>query len=117
MKIEGSRDCGNSPKNRFVQEFTIAIESGEMTPGTVSETVEWEGHSTAPIVGADALLDALKRRKRPEAIMIEHAISHGKVGASSGVVVQADGKTRRFAYIFEFTNTKANCVARVRSYA
>ncbi len=117
MKIEGSRDCGNSPKNRFVQDFTVAIETGEMTQGAISESVEWEGVSKVPIVGADAFLDALKLRKNPEAIMIERAISHGKVGALSGVVVQANGKTRRFAHMFEFTITKANCVARIRSYS
>ena len=28
-KIEESRDCGNSPKNSFVQTVAIALETGE----------------------------------------------------------------------------------------
>ena len=116
MRIQGSRDCGNSPKNRFVQDFAIAIESGDPVPDSVSETIVWEGVSQEPITGSAAFAAALKRRRAPQGITIEHAISHGKVGAACGTVLGANGEERRFAHVFEFTNTKANCVAVVRTY-
>ncbi len=117
MQIQGSRDCGNSPKNRFVQDFAIAIETGDVLPDRVSETIVWEGAFQKPVMGSAAFDAALKRRKAPQAITVEHAISHGKVGAACGTVLGADGQERRFAHVFEFTNTKANCVAVIRTYA
>lgn len=116
MQIQGSRDCGNSPKNRFVQALAIAIEAGTNLSDSVSQTIVWEGASPKPVMGSEAFVATLRRRKAPQAITVEHAISHGKVGAACGTVLEADGRERRFAHVFEFTNTKANCVAVIRTY-
>ncbi|MEL6587499.1 MAG: hypothetical protein AAFQ50_12705, partial [Pseudomonadota bacterium] len=47
---------------------------------------------------------------------VEHAITHGRAGATSGVATLPDGKTRRYSHVIEFTNTKANKVAKIKSY-
>ena len=48
-KIEESRDCGNSPKNSFVQTVAIALETGEALPEAFSDAVVWHGAGTEPL--------------------------------------------------------------------
>jgi len=116
-KILGSRDCGNSPKNRFVQDLAVSMECGNPIPEAFDEKVIWEQSSASQMQGKKGLLADLSARPKPATITISHAISHGKVGAASGEVTLPDGNRRRFCHVFEFTNNKANCVAGVRSYS
>lgn len=115
MQVHGSKDCGNSPKNKFVQDVAVAMECGEAMPDAFSEDVTWE-QPAQPIFGKDAVLDYLGSLTKPTSVTVQHAISHGKVGAASGEVTLENGQIRRFCHMFEFTNSKANCVAVVRSY-
>ena len=116
-RVTGSRDCGNSPKNKFVQDIATGLELGEATPQHFSEDVIWEGVSEDPINGMGALMQELARRTTPIAITIEHAISHGRVGCASGETAIGNGRSRRFSHVFEFTNAKANRVAMINTYA
>ncbi|MFD1912033.1 nuclear transport factor 2 family protein [Halodurantibacterium flavum] len=116
-QVKGSKDCGNSPKNKFVQDVAVAMECGEAVPDAFSEDVTWVLPSADPVSGRSAVLEHVGSRTRPSSVTVQHAISHGKVGAASGEVTLANGHTQRFCHVFEFTNTKANCVAVVRSYS
>ncbi|WEX07510.1 hypothetical protein [Chelativorans sp. AA-79] len=116
-EVTRSRDCGNSPKNKFVQEVAVALETGEATTLDFSEDVVWEGVSDEPIHGIGALIQVLADRTAPVAVTVEHSISHGKVGSASGQTTLGNGRSRRFSHIFEFTNTKANRVAVIKTYA
>jgi hypothetical protein len=117
IQVQGSKDCGNSPKNKFAQDMAVAMECGDAEPSAFSEDVIWENPSTEPISGKSAVLKHLGNRPRPSSVTVQHAISHGKVGAASGEVMFANGQTRRFCHVFDFTSAKANCVAVVRSYS
>jgi hypothetical protein len=116
VQVQGSKACGNSPKNRFVQDLVVAMECGATMPGAFSEDVIWERPATQPMSGKNAVLEHLSTCAKPNLIIVQHAIAHGKVGAGSGEVTLLNGHTRRFCHVFEFTNTKANCVAVIRSY-
>ena len=116
VQVRGSKDCGNSPKNKFVQDVAVAFECGEAIPGAISENVIWEIASKGPISGKDAVFKELAARRKVSSIVVQHAISHGKVGAASGEATFTNGDTRRFCHVFEFTNAKGNCVAVIRSY-
>lgn len=116
-QIEGSRDCGNSPKNRFVQDAAIALECGEAEAAIFGEDVAWELPSSEWITGREAVLAQVGSQPRPASLVVHHAISHGKVGAASGEVTLADGQIRRFCHVFEFTSAKGDRIAAVRSYA
>jgi hypothetical protein len=116
-KVLGSKDCGNSPKNRFVQDVAVALESGKAEPENFSLEVTWDQLSAEQIMGRPAVLKKLAARVEPATIVIEHAISHGKVGAANGEVILGNGHRRRFSHVLEFTNHKANCVAAIKSYA
>ena len=116
-KVQESKDCGNSPKNRFVQDVAIALETGLLQPEMIASNVACHGIADSPIEGLQQLERYLADRATPAAIVINHAISHGKVGAASGETTLANGHKRRFSHILEFTNTKANCVASIDSYS
>ncbi|MGX1500410.1 hypothetical protein ACSSV1_005475 [Labrenzia sp. MBR-25] len=116
-QVHGSKDCGNSPKNKFVQDVAVSLECGDAVPSAFSEDVIWEHPSKGPISGRDAVFEDLGTRPKPSCVVVQHAIAHGKVGAASGEVAFTNGDTRRFCHVFEFTNTKANCVAIVRTYS
>lgn len=115
-EIHGSKDCGNSPKNTFVQKIAIALEGGEAKLENFSEDVIWERSAEVQVTGRSALAKALMAQAAPTVITVYHAISHGKAGAASGEVTLANGEGRRFSHVLEFTNAKANCVSRIRSY-
>lgn len=116
VELVGSRDCGNSPKNKFVQEVAAAVESGQANPKDFSEDVTWENSSEGPIDGKTAVLAKIEEREEPLFIKVEHAISHGKVGAASGTTKLADGREIRFSHVFEFNTAKADCVLAIKSF-
>jgi hypothetical protein len=117
VQIKGSRDCGNSPKNTFVQAVAIALETGEGQAGMFDDDVAWQRPSGQETVGREALFAELTARAIPVVLTIDHAISHGKVGAASGESTLADGTRRRFSHVLEFTSAKANGVAVIKTYA
>ncbi|MFU8823016.1 nuclear transport factor 2 family protein [Yoonia sp.] len=86
-------------------------------PDAFSEDVTWEQSETQRISGKTDVLEHLRSRPSPTSITVLHAISHGKVGAANGEVTLANGHTRRFCHVFEFTNTKANCISVIKSYS
>ncbi|WP_340159570.1 hypothetical protein [uncultured Hoeflea sp.] len=116
-RIRGSEDCGNSPKNSLVEKIAIALETGQVEAGDFSEGVVWERGQVDVVNGRQAVTEALASNHKPDSLTIEHAISHGKTGAASGHVTFANGETRRFCHVLEFTSVKANCLSMIWSYA
>jgi len=59
-------DCGNSPKNIFVQELTIALASGEVKSvvNSVAGAVRWNVVGYRVIQGKDLLAAALEKEKK-----------------------------------------------------
>lgn len=114
--ITGSADCGNSPKNAFVQTIAIALETGMVEAESFDPCVTWERASGRRIAGRAALVEALSAVRPPKELVVEHAISHGKVGAASGQAIMAEGERRRFSHVLEFKNNQAKAVASIKSY-
>jgi|UniRef100_A0A7C3DWB0 hypothetical protein len=119
-KVVASKDCGNSPKNLFVQTLAISTEKGDGVEfdRCVVDDIAWV-HPGRPIllgrVAASGLL-RLVRSQAPVKIEVEHAISHGKAGAANGTVHLAPGERLRFCHVFEFANAKGDRVARITSF-
>lgn len=115
-KVQVSRDCGNSPKNKFVQKIALAMEAGGARLEDFSEDVVWERTAEEQIIGRDALIRVCAAKASPASVTIEYAISHGKTGAASGHARFETGETRRFSHVLEFTSAKANRVSVIKSY-
>jgi hypothetical protein len=111
-------DCGNSPKNIFIQELTIAFAKGDtrVILGKVTEDVRWNIVGDTLIEGKANLAGVLKNLDKAETLTIHHIATHGKTGAVNGTRTQPDGKTLGFCDIYEFSNAKASAVKEITSY-
>ncbi|MEO0697821.1 MAG: hypothetical protein AAFY84_17190 [Pseudomonadota bacterium] len=116
VEVVGSRDTGNSPKNKLVEEIAVTLESGAFLTETFPSDMTLEAPNGQRIEGEGPITQHIAATTKPVKIEVQHAISHGKVGAASGISHLPDGSKKRFCYVIDFTNTKANKVALVRSY-
>jgi hypothetical protein len=121
-KILRSKDCGNSPKNKFIEELEIAIAKSdiEFLLNRVTEDIHWNivGHKS--VRGAGKLSEALRRASPASAITeltIHHIVTHGKAGAVNGVRKYKDGVTCDFCTVYEFSSAKGTSVSGITHYA
>jgi hypothetical protein len=119
-KVIVSEDCGNSPKNIFVQELTIAMTKGDtkFLLQSVVDEVRWNVPGDKVIQGKDRLTEALEERKNDPALelIIQHIATHGKTGTVDGQIKFKGGKTHAFCNVYEFSNSKGNSVKEITSY-
>ncbi len=115
-KLNRSADCGNSPKNKMVEDIGIALEmcDTESLSTILDSEALWESSSSIK-THSEEILNALSTQGKPSSLTIDHVISHGKVGAVNGRAERSKGE-QRFCHVIEFTSTKYNRVKRIESY-
>ena len=114
----GSKDCGNSPKNQFVEKIAVGLEAGdlEFLCGVLSEEAVWE-LTDKSVVAGDSLRTYIQNHgKGVTLVKIDHVISHGKCGSANGYRQDKNGKVFHFCHFIEFTSAKCVKVNRVSSY-
>jgi hypothetical protein len=117
MKVHPSPDCGNSPKNRFVEEVAAAIVVGdvEFLARHAVEDVRWIRPGRPDLVGTAQLANGSEGRRKGYELRIHHVVSHGKIGAANGEVA-GDGWKAAFCHVLVFATAKADRVASITSY-
>lgn len=119
-KIIIGEDCGNSPKNLFVQKFTIAFAKldSKYILGNVTDDIRWNIVGDELIQGKENFAKALERMKADKAaqLTVHHISTHGKSGAANGTIRFRKGKTRAFCDVYEFKDTKGLSVREITSY-
>lgn len=96
MKWHILEDCSNSPKNKMLVDWTVAlVESNEPMPFVTDD-------SLLTFKGEETLLKDFNILGEMEEIALEKAITHGRDGALLGSVIR-DGKTYPFVLFFEFS--------------
>jgi hypothetical protein len=119
-KVVIGEDCGNSPKNIFVQEVTIAFAKGDsrFLLKNVTDDVRWNLLGDKLIQGKNEFTEALEERKNDPAaeLTILHVATHGKAGAADGRIKFKNRKTHAFCNVHEFSNTKGTSVKEITSY-
>jgi SnoaL-like domain len=120
MKIQRSGDCGNSPKNVFAEELTIALAKRDASSldERLTDDVRWHRVGQTTVDGKSAFMDALEKlRRQPLArLSVSHVLNHGRVAAVNGVVEDAHGCVADFCNVYEFSNLKGNCVKTITAY-
>lgn len=120
IKVIASEDCGNSPKNLFVQEFVIALVRGENQAilNWVTEDIYWEQVGNLSHRGKTAFASALEMMKpeRVEELTIHHVATHGRTGAVNGMLRMESGEIHRFCHIFEFGGAKGTSIKEITTY-
>ncbi len=119
-ELKLSADCGNSPKNQFVERVTVALllHDRDTLERLLSADLRWER------IGDEAILDKaaiLEGKHLPDAdaiaaLEIEHVLTHGKVGAVNGIARFESGRSWLFAAIYEFFNAKASSIKDIKLY-
>jgi len=115
-----SEDCGNSPKNQFLEKLTIAFAQGdtEFILSKVMPDIRWQLVGQKQIEGRNALAAALAQRPDNKVVelTIHHVMTHGKAGAVNGTLTLAGGETRAFCDVYEFNGAKASSIRAITSY-
>ena len=119
-RVIRSEDCGNSPKNIFVQDITIAFAKGDTTflLDNVTDDIRWDIIGNKLVQGKDELAKVVEQMKKEKAIKltVHHVATHGKSGAVNGTTKLNDGKTREFCNVYEFSNSKGEAIREITSY-
>lgn len=119
MKLSLSKECGNSPKNKLVQDLAVALELGDadFLEASITNDAQWEIAGSEPLEGRGRILEAFSDSKSEvESLEIDRVLSHGRSGAVNGKLVVTGGSRRAFCHVFEFSNTKGVAVRRIISY-
>lgn len=117
-KVKIGEDCGNSPKNVFVQELTIALAKGDAKwlLSKVHDDIRWEIVGDRVIEGKSEFKDRLEKEAPVNELSILHIATHGKTGAVDGTYKFKNGKTLAFCDVYEFSNSKGNQVKAISSF-
>jgi hypothetical protein len=115
-EIKKPKDCGNSPRNRTLQDLAIAIAVADtrLIKRQVTDDVLWRPAGGRPVSGADAVSRGLVRYGPAKLLTLEHAISPGRSGAVNGVVEYAR-KKRAYCLVIEFAGAKRNTAREITS--
>lgn len=119
-KIISSPNCGNSPKMTFLKEFNIAFAKGnlEFLIENVTDEIVWNIIGNRKIEGKEKFTEELAKMKSEKAteLIIDQILSHGKAGASSGIMKMQNGKKYAFSDFYMFKNTKSTDLKSITSY-
>lgn len=119
-RIIVSEDCGNSPKNLFIEKLAAAFANRDVKfiIDSVTDDIRWNIVGDVLIEGKANFAEALERlmNEKVAELSIRHIATHGKAGAVDGTVVLEDGKTSAFCDVYEFHGAKGTTVKEITSY-
>lgn len=116
-KVNPSKDCGNSPKNKFTEALGVAIEKCDVK--LLDKALDQNATitlATGESLSRDEYLALLKSATKPTIIKIDRVATHGYAGAVDGVSRLGRKGERRFCHVIHFANIKADRVAHISSY-
>jgi len=121
VKVIISEDCGNSPKNLFIQKFTIAYaeRNRPFLLERVTENVQCEIIGEMRLEGKVEFAAALSRVSSDDVVelTIHHAITHGRAGMVDGQKKTQSGTVYAFADVYDFENLKAIRIRRLKVFS
>ena len=119
-RVITSEDCGNSPKNIFIQDLTIAFarRDSKFILDNVTDEIRWNIVGDQLIEGKGNFARALEKIRNDKAMQltVQHVATHGKAGAVNGTTKLKNGKTYGFCDVYEFSNNKGAAVKEIISY-
>lgn len=105
---------------KFIKEFNIAFAKGnlEFLMENVTADIVWNIIGNKKIEGKEKFTEELKKMKSEKVIelIINQTLSHGKEGASNGIMKMKNGKKYAFSDFYVFKNTKSTDLKLITSY-
>ncbi|MDN3668228.1 nuclear transport factor 2 family protein [Echinicola jeungdonensis] len=119
-KITSSPNCGNSPKMVFLKEFNIAFAKRdvEFLVESVTEEIVWTIVGIKKITGKKDFLFELEKIKMEKTteLMLDQILSHGKEGATNGIMKMQNGKKYAFSDFYQFNGARGAKIKSITSY-
>lgn len=119
-KINRSDDCGNSPKNKFIEELSIAFITGDIgfIEKSITEAAKWKIIGRTIINGKVNIINEISNNKEVKIneLSISHVVTHGKSWAVNGFLKLSDKTLADFCMFFEFTGAKGDLVKEINTY-
>jgi len=119
-KVIIGKDCGNSPKNQFLQKLSVAFTEvdADYLLDIIAEEIRWNIIGEKIIQGKADFTKALVQLKKCEVeeLTILHALSHGKVGSVHGTKKMNYGELIAYCDVYEFTGAKFSKLNEITSF-
>lgn len=118
MKISRTGHCGNSSKNRLIENIAISLAERDLQvlEEVLTDDFRWAEAGVDVFRDRDAFLRDLADESAVDAITIFHVSSHGRVGAVNGEVALPSSDIA-FCHVIEFGNAKGNTIKTITSYS
>ena len=113
-----SSECRNSPKNAAVEDIVVTMFTKPQDfKECLADDVTLHLADGTEIEGSDATVLYISRhvQRSFDILNVDHAITHGRVGAANGIV-SINGRQTGFGVFVEFVNTKADRLKRIKLY-
>jgi hypothetical protein len=117
-RVITSPDCGNSPKNKLLQDLTIALARQDLRVlrQAVSDDVVWNIVGSGQHAGKADVAAAVQAQPKPTLLTVHHVAQHGKAGAVNGTLKYKGGAKQGFCHVFEFASATGKAVRAISSY-
>ena len=103
----------------FLKEFNIAFVKGnvEFITESVTDDIVWNIIGDRKIEGKEKFTDELEKMKSEKAteLIIDQILSHGKEGATNGIIKMQNGKKYAFSDFYKFKGAKAAKIKSISS--
>lgn len=120
IKVIKSKDCGNSPRNKSLEDFTISVAKGKYGPlkSLISEETEWTISGGKLLKGQKEIFEDFILIDPSELceFRILQVMSHGRSGAVTGVATRKTGTLVHFCHVFEFTSASGKMIKKISTF-
>ncbi|MEB2782946.1 nuclear transport factor 2 family protein [Algoriphagus sp. C2-6-M1] len=116
--INVKADCGNSPKMAFLKEFNIAVaeQNIKFLKESVSDTIIWDIVGDKKIEGKENFVQELEKIKKTAELTLLQILSHGKEGATNGLIKIQNGEKYAFSNFYKFIGAKGSLIKSITTY-
>ena len=118
-QIIRSGECKNSPKNAAMEEIAIEVfdATNDRLLERLADDVTLHLADGAVIEGNEATNRYIAQHVQRgfEILRVDHAITHGRIGAANGLLTVGGDQTG-FCVVVEFVNTKAERLQAIKLY-
>ncbi len=104
----------------FLKDFNIAFAKGnvEFIIESVTDEIVWDIVGDKKIEGKEKFIEELAKMKSKKAteLIIDQILSHGKEGATNGIMKMQNGKNYAFSDFYKFKGAKGAKIKSITSY-
>lgn len=121
IKIFCPEDCGNAPKKRLIQQFTIAMAGNDFAfvKEQLADDVVWNIVGKQKTVGREPFLESLRQTWKTGNVLeihLDNIITHGRTGAANGFM-RLDNGQHSFCDVYLFNSAGKNAkIKQLTSY-